>query len=91
MPHAIDAEAGLVLLPAEVECMHRNNFASGGEEFRFALTAEGQRHPVTQQSIGDSVNERVWSGFPALSWRHPVTGMKKGAEVLLSAATADAP
>lgn len=90
MPHAIDAEAGRALVPAEIDYGHRNYFNEGGEEFRFALTAEGQRHPVTQQSIGDAASERVWAGFPELSWRHPVTGLKEGAEVLLSAATADA-
>ncbi len=94
MPHAIDAEAGRALVPAEMDYGHRNYFNGDGngdgDEFHFALTAEGQRHPVTQQSIGDSANERVWSGFPELNWRHPVTGLKEGAEVLLSAATADA-
>ena len=64
MPHAIDAEAGWVLVPAEMDYGHRNYFNGEGGEFHFALTAEGQRHPVT--------------------------GLKEGAEVLLSAANADA-
>ncbi|MES2922313.1 MAG: hypothetical protein V4819_12245 [Verrucomicrobiota bacterium] len=90
MPHAIDAEAGRALVPAEMDHGHRNYFADGGDEFRFTLTGDGQRHPVTQQGTGDVANERVWAGFPELNWRHPVTGLKEGAEVLLSAANADA-
>lgn len=89
MPHAIDAEAARALVPAEIDYGQRNYFAAGGEAFRFDLTSDGQRHPVTQQSIGDAANERVWSGFPELNWRHPVTGLKEGAEVLLSAATGE--
>lgn len=85
MPHAIDSEAGRALVPAELDYGHRNYFNEGGDTFRFGLTAEGQRHPVTQQSTGDVANERVWADFPNLSWRHPVTGLKEGAEVLLSA------
>ncbi|NQX02243.1 hypothetical protein HQ447_16415, partial [bacterium] len=89
MPHGIVAEAGRALVPAEMDFGPRSYFNAGGEPFRFALTSEGQRHPVTQQSDGDTANERLWSGFPALNWRHPVTGLKEGAEVLLTAASAD--
>ncbi len=87
MPHAIESEAGRALVPVELEYGHRNYFSAGGEAFKFSLTAEGQRHPVTQQSIGDTANERVWLEFPELTWRHPVTGLKEGAEVLLCAVT----
>jgi len=89
MPHGIVAEAGRALVPAEMDFGPRSYFNAGGEPFRFALTSEGQRHPVTQQSGGDTANARLWSGFPALNWRHPVTGLKEGAEVLLTAASAD--
>lgn len=89
MPHAITAEAGRALVPAEMDFGQRNYFNDGGEAFRFGLTAEGQLHPVTQQSIGDTANERVWTGFPALSWRHPMTGLKEGAEVLLTASSSN--
>ncbi len=87
MPHGIEAEAGRALVPVELEYRQRNYFSAGGEAFKFSLTSEGQRHPVTQQSIGDTANERVWSEFPELTWRHPVTGLKEGAEVLLCAVT----
>ncbi len=89
MPHAIDSETGRALVPAEMEFNHRNYFNECGEEFDFHLTSEGLLHPVTQQGDGSSANERVWSEFPALKWRHPVTGLKEGAEVLLTAAGSD--
>ncbi len=85
MPHAIDAPAGRALVPAEMEFSQRNYFTEGGENFRFGLTMEGRRHPVTQQGDGEMANEKIWSGFPALNWRHPLTGLKEGAEVLLTA------
>lgn len=89
MPHAIDSETGRALVPAEMDFNHRNYFNEGGQEFRFHLTPEGDRHPVTQQGGGSSANERIWSEFPTLKWRHPVTGLKEGAEVLLTATDID--
>ncbi len=86
MPHAIDSETGRALVPAVVDYGHRNYFGEGEEPFHFALTSQGQGHPVTQQSIGDLANAQVWAGFPELKWRHPVSGLKDGAEVLLTAA-----
>ncbi len=86
MPHAFDWESARALVPAEMDYGHRNYFSEGGDPFRFGLTAEGRTHPVTQQSAGDVANEQLWAGFPDLKWRHPVTGLKEGAEVLLSAA-----
>ncbi|MBC8127358.1 MAG: hypothetical protein H8M99_09490 [Gloeobacteraceae cyanobacterium ES-bin-144] len=85
MPHAIDSEVGQALVPVDLEYGLQNFFKSGGGAFRFNLTAEGSRHPVTQQSPGSEANARIWSEFPDLNWRHPVTGLKEGAEVLLSA------
>lgn len=87
MPHSIDAEAGRALVPAEIAYGQGGGFARAGGPFRLGLTPDGQRHPVTQQSTGDLANERIWSGFPQLHWRHPVTGIKEGAGVLLTATT----
>jgi hypothetical protein len=87
MPHAIDSEAGRALVPAEIDYGHRDYFNADDKAFRFGLTADGKLHPVTQQSTGDGANGRIWSEFPALNWRHPVTGMKVGAEVLLTSMT----
>ena len=44
---------------------------------------------MTQQGDGgDLPDERVWVGFPELHWRHPIDGLKDGAEVLLTAEAA---
>jgi len=88
MPHAIASEAGKALVPVEMDWGNRTYFSNAGEPFRFDLTGEGQSHPITQQSNGESANNSVWSGFPDLSWRHPVSSVKEGAEVLLTAVTA---
>jgi hypothetical protein len=87
MPHAIVSPAGRALVPAEIEFGDRNYFSEGKEPFGFNLTSSGARHPVTEQSAGEAANGRVWAEFPKLSWRHPVTGLKEGAEVLLTATT----
>ncbi|MES2475997.1 MAG: hypothetical protein V4640_09460 [Verrucomicrobiota bacterium] len=85
MPHAIASEAGRALVPAELEFSQRTYFNEGGEPFRWGLTAEGQNHPVTRQSDGGSADASLWAEFPTMMWRHPVTGVKEGAEVLLTA------
>ncbi|MCB1130129.1 MAG: hypothetical protein KDN05_03305 [Verrucomicrobiae bacterium] len=86
MPHAIGSEAGRALVPVELEWSGRNYFSQSGEGFRVGLTSEGARHPVTQQADGEASNASVWSSFPEMRWRHPVRGLKEGAEVLLAAA-----
>ena len=85
MPHGIASEAGRELVPVETYGEHRNFYVSTGDPFRFALTSEGQGHPVTQQARGETANDSVWAGFPELRWRQPVKGLKEGAEVLLAA------
>ena len=86
MPHGIVAEAGRALVPVETHEGHRSFYSAGGDEFRFALTAEGRGHPVTQQATGETANDAVWAGFPELRWRQPIRGLKEGAEVLVTAA-----
>lgn len=85
MPHAIASTTGRALVPAEIDWGTQTYFNLKDEPFRFGLTGEGRRHPVTQQSDGETANERLWAEFPAMTWRHPVRGLKEGAEVLLSA------
>jgi hypothetical protein len=85
MPHAIDSPLGQELVPMEMEFNHRTYFNEGGAPFRLGLTAEGTRHPLTQQADGSAENARIWAEFPTLKWRHPVTGLKQGTEVLLTA------
>lgn len=85
MPHAIDSPTGRALVPAEFEWGHQTYFNQPDDPFRFGLTGDGKRHPVTQQSDGETANERLWAEFPSMTWRHPVSGLKEGAEVLLTA------
>jgi hypothetical protein len=86
MPHAISSEAGRALVPTEVDWGNRTYFTTAEDPFRFELTSEGQRNPITQQSNGQTANNSIWAGFPDLNWRHPVSSLKEGAEVLLTAA-----
>lgn len=88
MPHAIASEIGRALVPAEIEWGQHDYFAPG-EPFRFALTAEGLGHPVTQQGTGQVANAALWTAFPELRWRHPIRSLKGGAEILLTAAGDD--
>jgi hypothetical protein len=86
MPHALVSAEARALVPVEMEWTNREYFSSAPEAFRWNLTAEGQSHPITQQSLGISSNEQMWAGFPEVSWRHPTSKVKEGAEVLLTAA-----
>ena len=89
MPHAIDSTTGRSLVPVELDYGHRNYFNEGNDPFHCALTGVGKTHPVTQQGSGETSSEVIWQKFPSWTWRHPLLGLKDGAEVLLSADTAD--
>ena len=85
MPHGISSDAGRDLVPVETYEEHRTFYSTDEPPFRFALTAEGRNHPVTQQATGETANDIIWAGFPEIPWRQPVRSLKDGAEVLLSA------
>ena len=89
MPHSFESEMARELIPVKYEASRRT-FYGGDEEFRFALTNTGRNHPITAQVEGQMSNERLWKGFPAIRWRHPVEGLQPGAEVLLYAEDPDA-
>ena len=84
MPHAFSSEAVSQLIPVNYAASRRTYFG-GKEKFNFALTNIGKSHPITAQVEGRVRNEQVWAEFPELRWRHPITGIKDGAEVLLYA------
>lgn len=84
MPHAFSSEAASRLIPVNYAASRRTYFG-GKEKFNFALTNVGKSHPITAQVEGRVRNEQVWAEFPELRWRHPITGIKDGAEVLLYA------
>ncbi len=85
-PRLIESQAGRDLVPAELDWDSTLPIAAPPKPFRFALTAEGMRHPATRQSSGTSSNEEMWAQFPEIQWRHPVVSLKEGAELLLTAA-----
>ncbi|BDS06580.1 hypothetical protein NT6N_16200 [Oceaniferula spumae] len=89
MPHAFSNPSVDQLLPITYEHSVRNYFNADIPEFKMALTSGGQVHPVTAQSDSRLENEQLWSKFPTLRWRHPITGIKEGAEVLLMAQSAN--
>ncbi len=84
MPHSFRDENARALIPVHYTATHQTYFGSQGE-FRMALTAAGEIHPVLAQAEGQFQNEKIWSGFPRIRWSHPITGVKDGAEVLLYA------
>jgi len=88
MPHAYESEVARSLVPVYYEVSKRTYFGSD-ETFKFSLTNSGRSHPVTAQVEGQMSNEVLWERFPALRWRHPVEGLKGGAEVLLHAEDVD--
>jgi hypothetical protein len=85
MPHSLTSDAARSLVPVEMDWGIRNYYTQTETNFSFSLTSEGSRHPVTQQSTGKTSNEKIWSEFPTISWRHPVSSVKEGAEILLTA------
>ncbi|MDB4540827.1 hypothetical protein N9196_00860, partial [Akkermansiaceae bacterium] len=84
MPHAFSGAAATALIPVDYEVSRRTYFG-GKEKFKIALTNAGRSHPIAAQVEGQVRNEQVWAEFPELRWRHPITGVKEGAEVLLYA------
>ncbi|KAB2640034.1 MAG: hypothetical protein DVB25_04565 [Verrucomicrobia bacterium] len=85
MPHALDSKAARDLLPVDPGWNHHTFFGDTAPRFRLSLTAEGRHSPVTSHAIGSLANEQVWAAFPALQWRHPISSVKDGAEILLTA------
>jgi len=90
MPHAFTDPVARELLPVAVEGSTRTYFQSDTPPFRMALTSAGRDHPVAAQSDSLLENEQLWAGFPVITWRHPVTGLAPGAEVLLYAGEPEA-
>lgn len=81
MPHAFGG-AAKTLIPVAYE-QSRRTFFGGREEFKLQLTNLGRSHPISSQVEGQFRNEKVWADFPSIRWRHPIEGVKDGAEVLL--------
>ena len=89
MPHAFESETARALFPVVYTPSRRTYFGSGMRPFRLILTAEGRNHAVTAQSDSRLENERLWGEFPEIRWRHPVDGVKDGANILVVASSGD--
>lgn len=86
MPHAFGGTAE-TLIPVDYEKSRRTYFG-GKEKFKLQLTNLGKSHPISSQVEGQLRNEKVWAEFPSIRWRHPIDGVKDGAEILLYAGDA---
>ena len=83
MPHAQEDPTLLNLLPVDFEPNTASlDSAPEPNGFHLRLTAEGRGHIVMQQSTSPSENLQIWASQPVFYWRHPVIGVKDGAEVL---------
>ncbi len=89
MPHAHKNETLDNLLPIDYKHTSQTYFGTTEDDFRMMLSTAGRTHSVTAQSDSRMENAQLWSEFPPIRWRHPVTGVKKGAEVLLVASPLD--
>ncbi|MFD2255507.1 hypothetical protein ACFSSA_02365 [Luteolibacter algae] len=90
MPHDLAEGSARSLSPVEMEWGKRTYFQNNTTPFKFAVTSAGRNHPITQQESGISSSvEDVWKGFPQIKWRHPLTDIREGAEVLLTAIPPD--
>lgn len=87
MPHAISSQIARALFPVEYTPSRRTYFGSNDPPYRLVLTAEGRNHSITAQSDSRLENERLWGEFPVFRWRHPVDGVKEGADILVVAST----
>ncbi len=82
MPHKVSNPALRELMPTETALEEEDNVATPDESFHLRLAPAGRGHPVMAQSSSSFENELIWNDFPEMRWRHPVLGVKPGAEVL---------
>jgi len=82
MPHALVDRQARTLVPAEFDWGSRTYYGAQDSPFKFELTSEGRQHPITRESVETG----LWASYPSIRWRHPVTKLGDGADVLLMAA-----
>jgi len=90
MPHRIGPGVLRDLMPVEYDESDDGYLAGPEPSFRLRLAPAGRGHPVMVQSSSSYENEQIWNDLPPLHWRHPVRGVKPGAEVLAYAEPEDA-
>ncbi|MGI8603638.1 MAG: hypothetical protein ACR2OZ_11655 [Verrucomicrobiales bacterium] len=82
MPHAYSNDVVKRLLPVEYAIDANAVLSSAEPSYSLRLTAEGRNSRILQQSPSSIENAEIWAGLPKLMWRHPIRGIKPGAEVL---------
>ena len=82
MPHGVSNPAMRELMPVETEAEASDWVETPDPAFHMRLAPAGRGHPVMAQSTSSFENEQIWNDFPEMRWRHPVLGVKPGAEVL---------
>ncbi len=82
MPHKATNPALRELMPVETDLAEDDFMETPDTSFHLRLAPAGRGHPVMAQSSSSFENELIWNDFPVMRWRHPVLGVKPGAEVL---------
>lgn len=82
MPHAFTNETARALIPVEFENTTGEIVEGPEAAYRMMLTAEGRSSPIFVQSDSGVENARIWDEIPVMRWRHPIKGVRSGAEVL---------
>ena len=82
MPHKATNPALRALMPVESDPEDEDWLETPDPSFHLRLAPAGRGHPVMAQSTSSFENEQIWNDFPEMRWRHPVLGVKPGAEVL---------
>lgn len=82
MPHAFTSPTLKALLPIRYAEAATTQIDGPEPAYRLRLTPEGRSSLIMQQSIDPNLNSMIWGSLPPLHWRHAITGVKPGAEVL---------
>lgn len=82
MPHAFTNETARSLIPVEYDSSTAEMMQGPEPAYRLMLTAEGRNSPIFTPTDSGLENARIWSEIPVMRWRHPIKGIRKGAEVL---------
>ncbi len=82
MPHAFRNETARTLIPVDYGEATGELIQGPEAAYRLMLTAEGRTSPIFVQSDSGLENARIWEEIPVMRWRHPIKGIRPGAEVL---------
>ncbi len=89
MPHAFSNETFRELCPVFYRQETRSLMTPPEPAYHLRLTGEGRNNLIFLQSQSGLENARIWENMPLLRWRHPIAGVKDGAEILAYAKAAE--